>query len=260
MAKLKDEEASAPFWLLTMGDMNNLLMVFFIMLVSFMTMDKAKYRQLEGTLEQIRGTAKIGQNSAGRDITGDTEAMAAFQAFQKQPAAETTILRPKGHYARAQRTDEGTVLTLGGQEDAFDEGSWRLKPDVMEALVELKKWMRGRNNVIEIRGHTAANLQDSVVVEPDGRFRPFAQEDLQREDRQSAANHSMLSYLRAQEVMRFFLSDHAELGDAVKFEEVQLRIRAESYSRTVADSSVKVQRVHNRRIEVLLTSEQKKEK
>jgi outer membrane protein OmpA-like peptidoglycan-associated protein len=109
--------------------------------------------------------------------------------------------------------------------------------------------------VIEVRGHTSANLQDSVVLEPDGRVRAFAAADLERPNRMELANHSLLSWLRADEVRRFLEAEHPELDDRVRVPALQVRIRAEGYARAVADSASPEERHRNRRIEILATRE-----
>ncbi|HYF01233.1 MAG TPA: flagellar motor protein MotB [Planctomycetota bacterium] len=245
----------APIWLTTLSDMNMLLMVFFILLFSYLTQDKQKYVRLAESLEAISGPAHAGESRAtGPADDGDADA-AIFRAFEAARNAETEVARPRGHATRMQRLDEGTLLTLGGLQDAFPEGRWELTASQREALVSIKSWLAGRRNVIEIRGHTAANVQDAVVFEADGRVRAVGAEDLARPDRMAVANHSLLSWLRANEVRRFFAEEHPEIGDRVRFPDTQLRVRAEGYARALADSADPEARARNRRIEVLATSE-----
>ena len=255
MTPLSKPGDPAPIWLTTMSDMNMLLMVFFILLFSYLTQDKQKYVRLAESLEAVAGPALAGDARAtGPADDGDADA-AIFRAFESARNAETEVARPRGHATQMQRLDEGTLLTLGGLQDAFPEGRWELTPSQREALAVIKGWLSGRRNVIEIRGHTAANVQDAVVFEPEGRVRPVEAQDVARPDRMSVANHSLLSWLRANEVRRFFVDEHPEIGDRVRFPETQLRVRAEGYARTVADSADPAARARNRRIEVLATSE-----
>ncbi len=233
-----------------MGDMSNLLLVFFVVLFALMTVDRTRYSRLSAAFE----TPAAG--GAGREVAaapGDVGA--AIRSMLEQPAAATKVFQAEGRYALVQRLPEGTSLTIGGEEGSFREGDWRLTPAQEGMLVELKKWMAGRKNVIEVRGHASANLQDSVVMEPDGRIRPFSAADLERDDRYSIANHSLLSWLRAYEVVRFLAAEHPDRGDRLRIDETRMRARADGYTRTVADSADPVLRVRNRRIEVVATSE-----
>ncbi len=245
--RLKMEDANAPSWLLTMGDMYNLLLVFFIMLFALMSVDKATYEKLEVTLARLGG----GPLKEG----GVKTAPHPFEAIMKEASGETKVFRMEGLHASVQKLQEGTVYTIGGEEGSFAEGRWELTPKQIEVLVALKKWMVGKRNIVEIRGHTSGNLQDAVALEADGRLRPFAAADLERPDRFEVANHSLLSWLRANEVRKFLVIEHPKLGDAVKLGELQIRIRADSYTRTVQDSANPATRHENRRIEVIALSE-----
>lgn len=246
-------DAPAPIWLTTMSDITFLLLVFFILLFSMGLQDRSKYARIAESLEAITGPQESGLRSAtGASPVGDADA-AIFRAFESQRNAETLVVRPEGHATRLQRLAEGTLLTLGGLQDAFPEGRWELSDSQKRALVVLKTWFQGRRHVIEVRGHTAANLADAVVREPDGRVRPVSKEDLQGDDRRAVAQHAMLSWLRAEEVRRFLAAEHPELKDAVKIPELRLRTRAEGYSRTIADGANPAERALNRRIEILVT-------
>ena len=240
----------APIWLTTLSDMTFLLLVFFILLFSLGIQDRSKYSRIAESLEAMTGPRESGLKSAtGASPAGEADA-AIFKAFEEQKTAATQVVRPRGHYALLQKLAEGTLLTLGGEQESFPEGRWELSDAQKEALAGLKEWLAGRRNVVEIRGHTASNLQDSVVLEPDGRFRSFSKEDETRENRHAVANHSLLSWLRAEEVRRFLAAAHPEFRDPVKIPEGRMRIRAEGYGRTVG-----ADRARDRRIEVLLTTE-----
>ncbi len=252
--RIKHEETGNPFWMFTMGDMSNLLLIFFIVLFALLSMDKTRYVKLQTDLSRGGAAGRADERGTVATVSGDTAAV-ALRSMLEQPSAETKVFQAEGHYAEVQRLPEGTVLTLGGEEGGFREGDWHLTRVQKVMLAELKRWMEGRKNVIEVRGHTSANLQDSVVLGPDGQMRPFAPADLEREDRVTAANHSLLSWRRAHEVVRFLSEEHPGLGDAVRIEETRLRVRADGYTRAVADSADPVRRARNRRIEVVATSE-----
>ena len=245
----------APIWLTTLSDVTFLLLVFFILLFSLGLQDRKKYARIAESLEAMTGPRESGVEAfTGPAPSGDADA-AIFRAFVGQESAASRVVRPRGHYALLQKLAEGTLLTLGGEQDAFPEGRWELSDAQKEALAGLKEWLKGRRNVVEIRGHTASNLRDSVVLEADGRIRPFTAEDEAREDRQTVANHSLLSWLRADAVRRFLAEAHPEFRDAVKLPETRLRIRAEGYGRTLSDGAGDAERARNRRIEVLLTTD-----
>lgn len=247
-ARIKEEEASAPFWLLTLGDMNNLLMCFFIALIAFMTTDKNKANKLQDDLESIASsghiTAKAGQDPG-----------MGLRTLLDQDKAQLTMLRLEGSYVSVQKIQEGTIFTIGGAEGSFEEGRWTLNEKQRHLIREVKRGMAGRRNLVEVRGHASANLADSVVIEPGGRPRPFTPEDLQREDRDGAANHSMLSALRAEEVRKALVIKEEKFPEIPPVKELQVRTRAEGYTRNVRDPVNTAQNRENRRIEIVLTSE-----
>lgn len=260
--KIQDEDASAPFWLLTMGDMNNLLMVFFIMLFSMLTMDKVKYIKLEEDLKAV-GTGRVSSSNYAKDVSGETAAR-AFKAVQAQQSAESSVHQIEGHYVRLQKLTEGVALTLGSEGEPFDEGDWQLKPGHKEILTVVKRYFQGLNNMIELRGHTSGNARDSVVVEPNGdgtfRIRKFTEKD-QGPDAFKIANWSMLAWLRANEVRNFLATKHPEMGDDLAVKEELLRIRADGWTHHIAPSSqLDKERVLNQRVEVVLLNEEARKK
>ena len=252
-ARIRHEDPGNPFWMFTMGDMSNLMLIFFVMMFALMNLDKSRYAKLQEDLGQTGAAGRAGRQGSVTTVTGDTGV--ALRSMLEQPSAATKVFQAEGHYALVQKLPEGTALTLGGEEGGFREGDWHLAPAQKRMLVELKKWMAGRKNVLEVRGHASANLQDSVILDPEGRVRPFAPADLERGDRYAAANHSLLSWLRAHEVVKFLGDEHPDLGDGVRISENRVRARADGYTRTVADSADPLLRPRNRRIEVVATSE-----
>lgn len=259
--KLQDEEASAPFWMVTMGDMNMLLLTFFVLLFSMLTMDKVKYIKLEEDLRAV-GTGRVSTSNYAKDLTGETAAR-AFKAVQSQQAAESSVHQIEGHYVKLQRLAEGVALTLGSEGEPFDEGDWQLKPGHKEILVVVKRYFRGMNHMIELRGHTSGNVRDSVVREsgPEGvRFRKFTEKD-QGPDAFKVADWSMLSWLRAEEVRKFLMEKHPEMGDDVEIKDEFLRVHAFGWTRHIAPSGTgEKERFLNHRVEVVLLNEEVRKK
>lgn len=257
MAKrLPEEDAPTPFWLLTMGDMNNLLMVFFIMLFSMLTMDKVKYLRLEGDLKAMSGKI-LEEVGAAQDQTGQTAAR-AFEAMATRPVAMTEVLQIRGHYVRFQRLREGTSLTLGAESEGFDEGEWTIQPSHRKILDEVKQYLVGTRKYVEIRGHTSGEGKDAVIVEPGIdepiRIRRVTDADLTGETR-PALNWGMLAWLRANEVRKYLTEDR---GDGIVIHPDWIRIRSDGYTRWLTREFE--QRAANRRVEIVLTDEPVREK
>ena len=52
-------EEGAPGWVVTFGDMMSLLLTFFILLLSFATMEKIKYKVLAGSIQTAFGVQEV---------------------------------------------------------------------------------------------------------------------------------------------------------------------------------------------------------
>jgi len=75
----KPPEKGAPMWVVTFGDLMSLLLCFFVLLLSFSEMDKAKYKELCGSLSEAFGVQRQekyfdrpkGQNVVAKDFDQD---------------------------------------------------------------------------------------------------------------------------------------------------------------------------------------------
>ncbi len=56
--KCEECEGGAPGWMVTFGDMMSLLLCFFVVLLSFSTMDPAMYKEVSGSLKQALGVQR----------------------------------------------------------------------------------------------------------------------------------------------------------------------------------------------------------
>jgi chemotaxis protein MotB len=64
----KEEEAGSPPWMTTMGDMTMLLLVFFVLLFSMLTMDKVKYLKLEDQLKAMSFTGEMDRRTPSKEM------------------------------------------------------------------------------------------------------------------------------------------------------------------------------------------------
>lgn len=264
----KDEpEEGAPAWMVTFGDMNMILLVFFILMYSLLTLEKPNYLTLKLALKMMSMTGRVQRMTAAKDPVGQT-AERAFKAIEENERAVTAIRQIAGVHVRLQRIPEGTVLTLGGETDPFDEGSWTLEDNHKKVLDEVKKYLVHKRRYVEIRGHTSGHLRDSVIQETnmDGslKIRRFNKADLQRPDRVEVSNHWMLGWLRANVVREYLMAPFPDGEPGIS--DSRLRIRSDGYSkpmersdRPLYDAEGEPLRAKNHRVEVILTNEVEKE-
>ncbi len=270
--KAEEQEEGAPAWMVTFGDMNMILLVFFILMYSLLSLEKPNYLTLKSALTMISMTGRVKRVSAAKDPAGET-AERAFKAVEKDNRAEARIKQIAGHHVRLQRIPEGTVLTLGGETGPFEEGSWTLNEKQIEVLEEVKNYLVRKRRYIEVRGHTSGDVRDSVILEKqdDGtvKIRKFSRKDLKRSDRVEVSNHWMLGWLRANEVRKYLVAPFPPKGDEKigrpGISDTRVRIRSDAYThpmersdRPLLDAEGKPLRAKNHRVEVVLTNEVEK--
>ena len=153
-------EEGAPGWMVTFGDMMCLLLCFFVLLVSFSTMDVIKYRSLVGSLRSAFGsqhavvtsvtagrvaTISLGESQPGKTSLTDEELENELVA-----AVETEGMTGK---ATLHRTDKGIVLRVR-RNILFEPGTAMLLPDAMPLLKKVALVCRYFTRKIYIEGHT----------------------------------------------------------------------------------------------------------
>jgi chemotaxis protein MotB len=158
----KSQLIATPLWMTTFGDMNNLLMVFFVLLmgdVSQITQEefrlmmspfRGSFGALTGgtTFEKGR-LVELGQNVMTLPALKKGKAVAArlkrmVEAFQPEIEAKKI---------RVREDERGLVITLTS--DAyFDPGSARLRDDAKPILKKVSNILREIPNFVRIEGHT----------------------------------------------------------------------------------------------------------
>ncbi|MHC4605413.1 MAG: OmpA/MotB family protein [Planctomycetota bacterium] len=258
-AKKEEEEEGAPLWMVTMSDMNTLLMTFFIILFSLMVLERNRYLRVENDPEST--PLLHDPVPAKRSIDAPPTEEEIITGWRKgrtdQPAAPDEItMIPAMLQPRSTHTEGGTVITVGGEFDAFNEGGWELRPEHQKILMVFLEWMgqrevdgrlAGPDNTVLIRGFTAGNLGDSVVRVGDV-LHPYSDEDDRAPDRVDRADHWLLASLRARAVREVLVTGIGEFRIVPE----RLSVQVEAYNDDVANNSVLAQRHRNRRVEIVI--------
>lgn len=158
----KSEIKGAPPWLLTMGDMNNLLLCFFIILMGEEATTKAQ--EFQYVLSSFRGN--VGIMAGGASISQGTlmqlgHNIMALPSSQQQLRMSMTLKRAvesfkpeiESRYVRVREDERGLVITLSS-DVFFDTGSARLKGEMRPVLGKIAKVINNINNFVRIEGHT----------------------------------------------------------------------------------------------------------
>jgi chemotaxis protein MotB len=154
--KEEPEEPSAPFWMTTFSDMVTLLLVFFILILSYSTVELEKFR---GAMSSMKGALGImpemGSSVPNRKPnfhermtvrnTKLTERMQSFDDAIKQAKAEGMI--------ETEVTASGLHIRLGDNV-LYDLGKARIKPSAYPILREVAALIREESNDVYVEGHT----------------------------------------------------------------------------------------------------------
>ena len=136
------EKEGAPAWVMTFADLMSLLMVFFVLLLSFSEMDVQKYKQVAGSLAQAFGVQRM---IKAEDIPKGTSIIA--QEFSPGKP-EATIVDD----VRQQTTDE-LKDNIVFHDPAIDDAEAKKKE------LEKELWKEVSEGLLEIN-----TVQDQVVI------------------------------------------------------------------------------------------------
>lgn len=232
-----DPPPGAPDWIVTFADMISLLVTFFILLMTFSSMEAYDAFQADGDLTGTTGTVT---EASGPDAIDppDQDRIAAMDALRGAPKPH---LRPSSELLEniedmgQKKTDEDTEIDLKSLKDGivirFDERS-SFKPGSTALTEHLRK------AVIEL-GRTLENYPYTVVVEghTDDRFQATEEH----------RDEFVLSAARASAVIETML-------DTSGINPRQLQLEAVGSAKPAASNETPEGRQRNRRIEVRVVS------
>ncbi len=223
--KKGDDGGGGGDWALSYGDMMTLLMVFFVLIVSFSTTELIKFRQAMGSLKgshgallEQEGRAIIRMESLSSMSITDQDIMLKIleelevQAFDKRAQGEIDVeINQKGLNFRI------------GSELLFDLGSADLKRDVLTILDSIAKIIRRFSCEVRVGGHT-----DSLPIRT-SRF----------------PSNWELSSARASSVVRYF-------DEVLRIEPTRFVAVGYGSHRPLLPNFTEKQRKTNRRVEIAL--------
>lgn len=158
--KCKCPPPGAPAWLQTFGDMMSLLLTFFILLVSLSEIKKEdEWRAIVDEVQKA-----FGMHGGGGKIPSPDDPELSFpqiketlraQNFDQPNHAQTDIEGMEGPQPQVTRVREGLIFVQGGR-IMFEPGSADLSIKTQRQLRNVADELRGKTNVIEVRGHAAS--------------------------------------------------------------------------------------------------------
>ncbi len=216
--KPEEKEEGAPAWMLTFTDLTQQVLVFFVLLFSMSNLDPVRMMRLAEQFRSIAGGAPI--------VAPDKSNFVPWVVMEFKDVdtpGGAVVKSVEGSDVVVERTREGIKISVEG--DAFfAEGSAEVPSRGKAVLREIADLVRGTYNKIEVRGYTAANVEDSV-----------------------AGDHWVLGYRRALNVARLLI----EGGVA----EARLRMASGARNDPVASNLLPERRGRNRRVEIIVSEE-----
>ena len=197
--------SSAPPWIVTFADLMVLLMCFFVLMLSFSSMDPEKFKQMSGSMQQAfgvqtevtatgepKGTSldakefspavpeptdqhEVRQHTVDSDLnTLDLglqqrlrELKAQEEAADQQAQQLRAIFRQEVDDGKLLIRQEGTNVTIQLLEkDSFPSGSANLETSSVDTLAKVGTLVSAMTGAITVSGHT-----DNVPVRPGGTYR-----------------------------------------------------------------------------------------
>lgn len=153
--KSSDGGDGAPEWALTYGDMMSLLLVFFIAMAAYSTMDVVKYRSLVGSIQTAFGARDRTPDEAQLSSSA-TEGIASAGEENERREVEANIEDQFGHGTSSfevVRTAEGMRIRLEVK-TLFEIGRADLKPEAWNVLAQLAPYFKQYPYRIWVEGHT----------------------------------------------------------------------------------------------------------
>lgn len=230
----KMELPPPPPWLVSWGDLNTLLLTFFIMLFEISPVITVDFNLI---LSSFRGS--LGLMEGGQTLTpGRMEEMGHnmlnLPATERETALAKMVRRAVEAYkpeiqakeVRVREDERGLVITLSS--DAFfDPGSAKLKEDIIPVLNKAAIIIKSVPNFVRVEGHT-----DDRPVPPRGLEEGYA-------------TNWELSSARAVNVLRYLIEEN-------DVDPRQMSAVAFGEHRPIDDNETPEGRAYNRRVDIVI--------
>lgn len=152
----EEHEEGAPAWIVQFGDMMSLLLVFFILLLSFSEIDAVKYRALSDSFREA-----FGKTDQVKDMFNDPQASAQLITEESGSHNDAILdelrsIIPQSYPGALPDKDNGKgyLVRIPGRL-LFDTGKDELKPAMKPTLERMADMLKRRLEVeLRVDGHT----------------------------------------------------------------------------------------------------------
>jgi chemotaxis protein MotB len=150
------EEPTAPFWLVTFSDMVTLLMVFFILILSFSTIQLEKFKGAMSSMKGALGVLpdNISTYKKPKPNYKDEESKTRQEIIEIMNDVEE-ILEKMGlsEMVDIEFTGEGVMVRMG-DDLLFDSGRAKIKNQALPIIDIVLQAFKGKFKNIYVEGHT----------------------------------------------------------------------------------------------------------
>jgi len=150
-----DEQAGAPLWMVTFGDLMSLLLTFFVLLLSFSTINEEEFREAMSSLRGALGVMPhyvtaiqvVPTQRPGRPIRRSIERLARRLRRQLQVTGRQQDVKLEYEQGGLKISLPNAIL--------FDKGKALLRPEAGPILGDIASLLADVPNArIDVRGHT----------------------------------------------------------------------------------------------------------
>ena len=155
----EDDKPSSPAWMATFADMMTLLMCFFILILSFSSMELDKFKMAMGSLQGALGTLGVQKkllpdqswfspNTQNTDQIKENSILDHIEKMREQ-------IKKKGLEDKISIEEEGGEVYIQMKDDMmFHSGKAELKPTYFNLLSLIAKTFLADAKQIRVEGHT----------------------------------------------------------------------------------------------------------
>ncbi|MGE4317463.1 MAG: flagellar motor protein MotB [Deferribacterales bacterium] len=156
--KCPECKPGAPLWMATFTDMNQLLLTFFILLLSMASMDKRKIKVALGSLQGSLGVLKEGSQT---ELTNN-DIMSRLSFVQNVKNMKQRISQSMKEYAKQAQLQQNITISESKKgvsvrimdSTLFDAGSAEIRPDAYPLLDKLAAVIAESPFDVMVEGHT----------------------------------------------------------------------------------------------------------
>ncbi len=156
----------APLWMCTFADMMSLLLCFFVLILSFATMDKVKFAKVSGSLKDAFGVQR--EQTFQVSPTGEMMLAPSFEMVPfdvRQELMEIVDAVEDSGLVETAEVKEGIIIRVKDQL-AFASGQAKLQPKFKQLLNKIGKVIFEQEAKVVVSGHT-----DDVILKKDAPFK-----------------------------------------------------------------------------------------